>query len=34
MILDQVFYGVLNENEGTLEIHDEPTEDVSHFTAR
>ena len=29
MILDQVFYGVLNENEGTLEVHDEPTEDVS-----
>lgn len=29
MILDQVFYGVLNENEGTLEIHDQPTEDVS-----
>jgi hypothetical protein len=28
MILDQVFYGVLNENEGTLEIHDEPSEDV------
>lgn len=28
MILDQVFYGVLNENEGTLEVHDEPTEDV------
>lgn len=29
MILDQVFYGVLNENVGTLEIYDEPTEDVS-----
>lgn len=29
MILDQVFYGVLNENQGTLEIHDEPSEDVS-----
>jgi hypothetical protein len=28
MILDQVFFGVLNENEGTLEVHDEPTEDV------
>lgn len=29
MILDQVFYGVLNENAGTLEVYDEPTEDVS-----
>lgn len=29
MILDQVFYGVLNENVGTLEVYDEPTEDVS-----
>jgi 26S proteasome regulatory subunit N6 len=30
MILDQVFYGVLNENEGTLEIHDQPIEDVGY----
>ena len=29
MILDQVFHGVLNESVGTLEIYDEPTEDVS-----
>jgi hypothetical protein len=29
MILDQVFFGVLNENVGTLEVYDEPVEDVS-----
>ena len=29
MILDQVFHGVLNESVGTLEVYDEPTEDVS-----
>jgi hypothetical protein len=29
MILDQVFYGVLNESVGTLEVYDEPQEDVS-----
>jgi len=29
MILDQVFFGVLNESEGTLEVYDEPIEDVS-----
>lgn len=29
MILDQVFFGVLNESEGTLEVYDEPVEDVS-----
>lgn len=29
MILDQVFHGVLNESVGTLEVHDEPVEDVS-----
>lgn len=29
MILDQVFYGVLNENVGTLEVYDEPVADVS-----
>ena len=28
MILDGVFHGVLNENVGTLEVYDEPTEDV------
>lgn len=33
MILDQVFYGVLNENEGTLEIHDQPIEDVGHSSS-
>ena len=31
MILDQVFHGVLNENVGTLEVYDEPTDDVSCF---
>jgi hypothetical protein len=29
MILDQVFSGVLNEAEGTLEVYDEHVEDVS-----
>ena len=29
MILDQIFYGVLNENSGTLEVYDEPTDEVS-----
>ena len=28
MILDQVFFGVLNESVGTLEVYDEPVEDV------
>lgn len=32
MILDQVFFGVLNESEGTLEVYDEPIEDVSDFS--
>lgn len=29
MILDQVFFGVINESVGTLEVYDEPVEDVS-----
>jgi hypothetical protein len=29
MILDGVFYGVINEDVGTLEVYDEPVEDVS-----
>ena len=29
MILDQIFFGVLNENVGTLEVYDEPIEEVS-----
>jgi 26S proteasome regulatory subunit N6 len=29
MILDQVFHGVLNESQGTLEVYDEPQDDVS-----
>lgn len=29
MILDQIFHGVLNESVGTLEVYDEPTDDVS-----
>jgi len=29
MILDQVFFGVLNEKAGTLEVFDEPQEEVS-----
>ena len=33
MILDQVFHGVLNEKEGTLEIYDEPVEDPIYSTA-
>ena len=32
MILDQVFHGVLNESVGTLEVYDEPVEDVSRLT--
>lgn len=28
MILDQVFFGVLNEKAGTLEVFDEPQEEV------
>lgn len=31
MILDQVFFGVINESVGTLEVYDEPVEDVSRF---
>jgi hypothetical protein len=34
MILDQVFFGVLNENKGTLEVYDEPVEDVSYGSMR
>jgi len=33
MILDQVFFGVLNENLGTLEVYDEPVEDPMYGTA-
>lgn len=33
MILDQVFHGVLNEKDGTLEIYDEPAEDPMYPTA-
>ncbi|KAK1926374.1 hypothetical protein DB88DRAFT_481604 [Papiliotrema laurentii] len=33
MILDQVFFGVLNESEGTLEVYDEPVEDPLQKTA-
>ncbi|ORX34352.1 hypothetical protein BD324DRAFT_609994 [Kockovaella imperatae] len=33
MILDQVFYGVLNENVGTLEVYEEPVEDPMYSTA-
>ncbi|WWC87200.1 uncharacterized protein L201_002086 [Kwoniella dendrophila CBS 6074] len=33
MILDQVFYGVLNEQAGTLEVYDEPVEDPMYNTA-
>jgi 26S proteasome regulatory subunit N6 len=33
MILDQVFHGVLNESEGTLEVHDEPVPDPMYGSA-
>ncbi|WRT65046.1 uncharacterized protein IL334_001988 [Kwoniella shivajii] len=33
MILDQVFYGVLNEQVGTLEVYNEPSEDPMYSTA-
>ncbi|GFZ49123.1 26S proteasome regulatory subunit RPN6 [Saitozyma sp. JCM 24511] len=33
MILDQVFYGVLNESVGTLEVYDEPQEDPMYNTS-
>jgi hypothetical protein len=32
MILDQVFFGVLNEKAGTLEVFDEPQDEVSVAT--
>lgn len=31
MILDQVFFGVLNEKAGTLEVFEEPQGEVSRF---
>ena len=34
MILDGVFHGVINEDVGTLEVYDEPVEDVSLTTFR
>ncbi|EIW68716.1 hypothetical protein TREMEDRAFT_44537 [Tremella mesenterica DSM 1558] len=33
MILDKVFYGVINESIGTLEVYDEPEEDPMYSTA-